>query len=70
MHILIGLALVFLVLFLLRNRRLKNCRWRREKSGDKGALQKYKCSFCGAEAFTATSSAPIDCKADTKPTGL
>ncbi|MEH6832091.1 MAG: hypothetical protein V7661_14750 [Sulfitobacter sp.] len=45
-----------------RNRAVRGCRWRAHASGDKGALRKYRCAACGAEAFTARNGPPDMCK--------
>lgn len=45
-----------------RNRGVRGCRWREDRSGDKGALRKYRCAACGAEAFTASKGVPQSCK--------
>lgn len=45
-----------------RNRLVRSCRWRADSTGDKGALRKYRCVACGAEAFTASNGAPKTCK--------
>lgn len=45
-----------------RNRAVRGCRWREDSSGNRGALRKYRCAACGAEAFTATKGAPNTCK--------
>jgi hypothetical protein len=47
-----------------RNRAVRGCRWREDRSGDKGTLRMYRCSACGAEAFTATKGPPQSCKKD------
>lgn len=47
-----------------RNRGVRGCRWREDRSGDKGALRMYRCAACGAEAFTATKGPPQNCKRD------
>ncbi len=64
MHILLGLlvAFVLVALYARRNRATRRCRWRADRSGDKGALRKYRCAACGAEAFSATGGPPRDCK--------
>lgn len=65
MHIVIGLIVAFIVvaLFARRNRNTRRCRWREDRTGDRGSLRKYKCAACGAEAFTATKGPPDACKA-------
>lgn len=45
-----------------RNRAVRGCRWRSDATGDKGALRKYRCAACGAEAFTASKGPPGLCK--------
>jgi len=45
-----------------RNRAVRGCRWREDRTGDRGALRKYRCAACGAEAFTATKGPPQSCK--------
>ncbi|MEQ6202344.1 hypothetical protein ABMC88_04750 [Sulfitobacter sp. HNIBRBA2951] len=45
-----------------RNRDIRSCRWREDRTGDKGALRMYRCVSCGAEAFTATKGPPQTCK--------
>jgi hypothetical protein len=47
-----------------RNRAVRGCRWREDRTGDKGSLRMYRCSACGAEAFTATKGPPRSCKKD------
>jgi len=66
MHILLGLlvAFVLVVLFSRRFGETKRCRWRADRSGDRGALRKYQCATCGAEAFTSTDGPPQACKAN------
>ena len=63
MHIVLGLIIAFaIVLLVARGRKTtRQCRWRRDKSGDRGNLSKYRCAFCGEEAFTATADAPNKC---------
>jgi len=67
MHIVLGLIVAFVLVALVARRRKtsRNCRWRAERSGDKGRLRKYTCAACGAEAFTASSGPPNLCKAET-----
>lgn len=66
MHIVIGLVIAFIIVAIVarRNRDTRRCRWRADRTGDRGALRKYKCAYCGAEAFMATEGPPQDCKAD------
>ncbi|WP_299674070.1 hypothetical protein [uncultured Roseobacter sp.] len=66
MHIVIGLIIAFVLVafFARRNRGTRRCRWREDRTGNRGALRKYKCAACGAEAFTATKGPPDSCKAN------
>ncbi len=72
MHIVVGLIVAFVIVALVARSRktTRHCRWRADRSGDKGNLRKYICSACGAEAFTASSGPPETCKAKTKPPSL
>jgi hypothetical protein len=65
MHIVLILLIVFaIMLWVARGRKTtRACRWRAEKSGDRGALRKYRCAACGEEAFTSTKGPPNTCKA-------
>lgn len=62
--LLLALPIVVIVVAYLawRNRAVRGCRWRADLSGDKGALRKYRCAACGAEAFTASEGPPQTCK--------
>ena len=64
MHILLGLLVVFVILVLFARTRAKTraCRWRADRTGDRGNLSKFRCAACGAEAFTATGAPPEICK--------
>ncbi|THH36016.1 hypothetical protein E4Z66_13195 [Aliishimia ponticola] len=66
MPFIIGLLIVFVVLIVVASRRktTRTCRWRAEKSGDRGALRKYRCASCGQEAFTAQPGPPNKCLVD------
>lgn len=72
MHIILGLVIAFVIvaLFARRNKLTRRCRWREDRSGDRGTLRKYKCAACGAEAFTSTKGPPKDCKSRTQPPAL
>jgi len=66
MHIVIGLIVAFVIvaIFARRNKLTRKCRWRADRTGDRGELRKYRCAACGAEAFTATDGPPRDCKSE------
>jgi hypothetical protein len=65
MHIVIGLLIAFVLVAVVarRNKATRKCRWREDRTGDRGALRKYRCAACGAEAFTSTPGPPKDCRA-------
>ncbi|MEM9638022.1 MAG: hypothetical protein AAGA94_10285 [Pseudomonadota bacterium] len=69
MHIVIGLIIAFIVVAIVarRSRGTRRCRWREDRSGDRGSLRKYKCAACGAEAFTASKGPPDTCKSNLPP---
>jgi hypothetical protein len=66
MLVVIGLVIAFVLvaIYARRNRGLRRCRWREDRTGDRGSLRKYKCAACGAEAFTAEKGTPRRCHAD------
>ena len=53
MPILIALIVAVIVVAIVARRgaATRNCRWREDRAGSKGALIKYNCVSCGAEAF-------------------
>lgn len=65
MHIVIGLIIAFVIVavFARRNRGTRGCRWREDRTGNRGALRKYKCATCGAEAFSTSKGPPDSCRA-------
>ncbi|WP_050929128.1 hypothetical protein [Aestuariivita boseongensis] len=64
MHIVLGFLVAFVIVVLLTRSRAatRACRWREERSGNRGALRKYRCMACGAEAFTSTDGPPDTCR--------
>lgn len=64
MPIVIGLIIAFVIvaIYARRNRSVRHCRWRADRTGDRGSLRKYRCMACGAEAFTAKDGPPCECK--------
>lgn len=66
MLVVLGLIIAFILVAISarRNRGRRDCRWRADRSGDRGELRKYRCAACGAEAFTATTGPPEKCLAD------
>lgn len=66
MHIVIGLVIAFVLvaIYARQNRGTRLCRWREDRTGDRGALRKYRCAACGAEAFTAEKGPPRQCHAN------
>jgi len=61
--IVVGLIVAFVLIVIFSNRRTRYCRWRQDRRADVCGLRKYRCMACGAEAFTSTGKAPLDCKA-------
>ena len=49
-----AVAVVIVALIARRTASTRNCRWREDRVGSKGALVKYNCVTCGAEAFRST----------------
>jgi len=47
----------------------RNCRWREDHAGSKGALIKCNCVTCGAEAFRSTGK-PDRCLSPLNTPGL
>ncbi|NNE51041.1 MAG: hypothetical protein HKN30_01400 [Sulfitobacter sp.] len=47
------IAIMVVAIYAHRNRDRRLCRWRTSRAGSKGALIKYTCITCGAEAFRA-----------------
>ena len=55
MLLLIALVIAFVIVAIVARRKAptRACRWREDRAGSKGALMKYNCITCGAEAFRA-----------------
>ena len=72
MLVVVGLIIAFILvaIYARRNRGRRDCRWREDRSGDRGELRKYRCMACGAEAFTATPGPPRQCFAGRGRPGL
>lgn len=64
MHILLGLLIAFVIVVIMtRSRRAtRACRWREERSGNRGSLRKYQCMACGAEVYCAAKGDPDMCR--------
>ncbi|MFT6673896.1 MAG: hypothetical protein ACJAVM_000067 [Sulfitobacter sp.] len=62
MPLLIAFVIVVVVVAIVSRRslRTRQCRWRMDRAGSKGALIKYNCVTCGAEAFRSTGK-PDNC---------
>lgn len=69
MLIVVALIIAFILVAISARRgaATRGCRWREDRTGDKGALRKYQCVACGAEAFTASPGPPDLCKAPNRP---
>ncbi len=71
MPILIALivAVIIVAIVARRGAPTRNCRWREDRTGSKGALIKYNCISCGAEVFRSTGK-PKNCMSALKSSGL
>ena len=48
------IVVIVVAVYAHRHKDRRRCRWRESKAGSKGALIKYNCITCGAEAFRST----------------
>ena len=71
MPILIALVIAVIIVAVVarRNAPTRNCRWREDRAGTKGALVKYNCVTCGAEAFRSNGK-PDRCLSSLNKPGL
>ena len=71
MPLLIALVIAVVVVAIVVRRRAptRNCRWREDRAGSKGALIKYNCTSCGAEAFRSNGK-PDRCLSNLNKPGL
>lgn len=71
MPFLIALVAAFVIVAIVTYRRgaIRACRWREDRAGSKGALVKYNCVTCGAEAFRSTGK-PDSCLSKLNKPGL
>ncbi|MGC1496870.1 MAG: hypothetical protein WA790_13750 [Sulfitobacter sp.] len=71
MPILIALVVAVIIVAVVarRNAPTRNCRWREDRVGSKGALIKYNCITCGAEVFRSNGK-PDSCMSSLKTPGL
>lgn len=68
--LIIALVVLCVVIIVARMRApTRNCRWREDRAGSKGALIKYNCVTCGAEAFRSTGK-PDSCLSKLNKPGL
>jgi hypothetical protein len=63
------IAIVIVAIYAHRYRDRRLCRWRESRSESKGALVKYTCVTCGAEAYRAEGK-PDRCLANLTKPGL
>lgn len=62
-------AVIIIAVVARRNAPTRNCRWREDRAGTKGALVKYNCVSCGAEAFRGNGK-PDKCLSSLNRPGL
>ncbi len=55
MPLLIALVIAVVIVAIVVRRRAptRGCRWREDRAGSKGALVRFHCAACGAEAYRA-----------------
>ncbi len=68
--------LIFMVFIFRANSRLpKNsedrsrrnrCRWKKDRNGGRGSLNRFVCKTCGVDAFVKGNKPPRECKKITK----
>lgn len=63
------IVVVIVAIYARRNAATRNCRWRQDRAGSKGALMKYNCVTCGVEAFRANGK-PDRCLSKLNRPGL
>lgn len=63
------IAVIAVAIYAHRHADTRQCRWRQDRAGAKGALMKYNCVTCGAEAFRANGK-PDRCLANLNRPGL
>ncbi|KAJ02806.1 hypothetical protein JQT66_14490 [Sulfitobacter mediterraneus] len=63
------IAVIVVAIVARRNAGIRQCRWREDRAGSKGALVKYNCINCGAEAFRSTGK-PDRCLSGQPKSGL
>ncbi len=63
------IAVIIVAVVARRNAPTRNCRWREDRAGSKGALVKYNCVTCGAEAFRSGGK-PDRCLSSLNSPGL
>lgn len=66
----LGAVIVFAVMLVLHRPGTRACRWRADKTRDRGTMTAWRCAACGAEGFTGTGQPPKDCKRNLKGPGL
>ena len=55
--------IVVIVVLMTRSRQATRvCRWREDRAGSRGTLRKYRCTACGAEAYSTTDGPPETCR--------
>jgi hypothetical protein len=63
------IAVIIVAIYARKNANTRHCRWREDRKGSKGALIKYNCVTCGAEAYRS-SGKPDSCLSNLKSHGL
>ncbi|WP_237267467.1 hypothetical protein [Sulfitobacter alexandrii] len=63
------IAVIAVAIYAHRHADTRKCRWREDRAGAKGALMRYHCVTCGAEAYRANGK-PDKCLAGLEKPGL
>jgi len=61
--VVLGLLIAFVMVVLFSNRATRACRWREDRSADRGGARLYRCATCGAEVRSAPGQPPRVCHA-------
>lgn len=63
MIVVIGLLVAFVLVLLFSSPQTRQCRWRADRTGDRGEERKFVCAACGAVAYTGSGKPPDRCEA-------
>lgn len=61
MIVVVGLIVAFVLVLIFSNRKMRNCRWREDRRGDRDGQRMFRCAACGAVRFTSDGKPPRVC---------